>query len=216
MPFPWPTTVKPITELSESVLRISTSMVLPKAIVLEKFLSDDECEGLIQLALPCFQRSEVISTTTGNEEVYGSRTSEGMFLAKRQTPLVEKIEKRICEAFNWQEERTEALQMLRYTPGAHYEAHHDYFNESYPGSASAIKRGGQRVGTLLMYLATPEEGGETFFPESGLAVQALKGNALLFVYEYPDDRSKSLHAGSPVTKGVKFVATKWFRQSVFV
>jgi prolyl 4-hydroxylase len=214
--YPWPTKVKPITKLSESMLVIAAEMTLPKAIVLENFLSNEECNDLIELALPAFKRSEVISTTTGQTEVYENRTSDGMFLRKRETPTVEKIERRICEAFNWQEERTEALQVLRYMPGTHYQAHHDYFNLSYPGTPNALKRGGQRVATLLMYLKTPEEGGETFFPESGLSVQAIKGNAVLFVYEHADDRSKTLHAGSPVTKGVKFVATKWFRQGVFV
>jgi prolyl 4-hydroxylase len=56
-------------------------------------------------------------------------------------------------------ENGELLQVLRYEPGQYYKAHHDYFADEFN-----LKRGGQRVATMLMYLSDGVEGGETFFP----------------------------------------------------
>jgi prolyl 4-hydroxylase len=41
-----------------------------------------------------------------------------------------------------------------------YDPHHDYFS-----FAAADENGGNRMATVLMYLASPEEGGETVFPK---------------------------------------------------
>jgi prolyl 4-hydroxylase len=35
---------------------------------------------------------------------------------------------------------------------------------------------------------------------------------LLFKYQTPTPETKSLHGGSPVRGGVKWIATKWFRE----
>jgi prolyl 4-hydroxylase len=56
------------------------------------------------------------------------------------------------------------------------------------------------------------------FPETGLAVTPRKGSAVYF--EYCNSAGQldalSLHAGSPVHAGEKWVATKWMRQRRFV
>lgn len=90
------------------------------------------------------------------------------------------------------EEHGEGMQVLHYVNGQKYEAHHDYFHDAVNSQKS---NGGQRVATMLMYLTTVEEGGETVFPNSaekvtgnqwsdcakrGLAVKTQRGDALLF------------------------------------
>ncbi|MFY7983000.1 MAG: 2OG-Fe(II) oxygenase, partial [Burkholderiaceae bacterium] len=78
-----------------------------------------------------------------------------------------------------------------------------------------IQRGGQRVATLVMYLNTPTRGGGTTFPDVGLEVAPIKGNAVFFSYDRPHPLTKTLHAGAPVEDGEKWVATKWLREGVF-
>jgi 2OG-Fe(II) oxygenase superfamily len=53
----------------------------------------------------------------------------------------------------------EGLQVLRYEHDQKYDAHWDYFFHK-EGTAN----GGNRMATVLMYLADTEEGGETVFP----------------------------------------------------
>jgi prolyl 4-hydroxylase len=58
-------------------------------------------------------------------------------------------------------ENAESLQVLRYETGQKYDAHFDYFHDR-----NNLKRGGQRVATVLMYLTDVSKGGETVFPNA--------------------------------------------------
>ncbi len=61
----------------------------------------------------------------------------------------------------------------------------------------------------------PAKGGATIFPDVGLEVAPVKGHALFFSYDRPHESTGTLHGGSPVTEGEKWVATKWLREGVF-
>jgi prolyl 4-hydroxylase len=126
------------------------------------------------------------------------------------------IEARVAALLNWPLDHGEGIQVLRYRPGAEYRPHHDYFDPAHPGTAHVLKRGGQRVGTLVMYLNTPQGGGATTFPDVGLEVAPIRGNAVFFSYDRPHASTRTLHGGAPVTAGEKWVATKWMREGVFV
>ena len=139
-----------------------------------------------------------------------------MFFERGEHPVIERVERRIAALVNWPVENGEGLQILNYQPGAEYKAHHDYFDPAQPGTPTILKRGGQRVGTLVMYLNTPEGGGATTFPDVGLEVAPVRGNAAFFSYDRPHADTRTLHGGAPVTAGEKWVATKWMRQGVFV
>ena len=80
-----------------------------------------------------------------------------------------------------------------------------------PGSEVLLRRGGQRVASVVMYLNTPERGGATVFPESHLEVAAVKGNAVFFSYDRPHPMTRTLHGGAPVLAGEKWILTKWLR-----
>lgn len=196
-------------------IKIALTSTLPKAIVFEKFLTDEECDQLIEMSRASLTRSTGFNLATGNSEVSDARTSTGTFFRKGSDPLINEIDQRIAKIVDWPVEYGEDLQILHYQDGEEYIAHHDYFHEEFEGSKGVIQRGGNRVGTFLMYLATPEEGGATLFPETGLSVHPQKGNALFFVYPTPTSDTKTLHAGTPVTKGEKYVATKWLRWGEF-
>ena len=139
-----------------------------------------------------------------------------MFFGRGETPLCRRIEARIAALVNWPVANGEGLQVLHYVPGAEYKPHHDYFDPAQPGMASVLKRGGQRVGTVVMYLNTPQQGGGTSFPEVALEVAPIKGNAVFFSYDRPHPISRTLHAGAPVIAGEKWVATKWLREGEFI
>lgn len=195
---------------------VLVTMKHPRVIVLGGFMSDQECDAIIALANPRMARSETVDNVTGGSEVNVARTSRGMFFERGETGVIDKVEKRIAAMLGWPVQNGEGLQVLHYKPGAEYKPHYDYFDPVHPGSASILKRGGQRVGTLLMYLNTPKKGGGTIFPDVGFEVAPIKGNACFFSYDRAHVNTKSLHGGQPVIEGEKWVATKWLREREFV
>jgi prolyl 4-hydroxylase len=196
-------------------VQVLMSMLLPRVVVFGSLLSDDECDGMVALARPRLVRSETVQTETGGSEVNPLRTSSGMFFARGENPLCARIEARIARLLQWPLENGEGLQVLRYLPGAEYRPHHDYFDPSKAGTAAILQRGGQRVGSLVMYLSTPENGGGTSFPDASLEVAPIRGNAVFFSYDRPHPITRTLHGGSPVIAGEKWVATKWLREGRF-
>ena len=139
-----------------------------------------------------------------------------MFFDRGQHELVKRIEARMGALLNWPVENGEGLQVLRYAPGAEYKPHYDYFDPTHSGTPTILKRGGQRVASLVMYLNSPRKGGGTTFPDVALEVAPIKGNAVFFSYDRPHPTTRSLHGGAPVVEGEKWVATKWLREAVFI
>lgn len=196
-------------------VHVLLTMTQPRIVVLGNLLSDEECDAIIDAARPRMARSLTVATQTGGEELNADRTSNGMFFARGETEVVARLEARIARLVNWPVENGEGLQILQYRPGAEYKPHHDYFDPAAPGTPSILRRGGQRVGTLVIYLNDPEKGGGTTFPEVQLAVAPRRGNAVFFSYERPDASTRTLHGGAPVIAGEKWIATKWLREREF-
>ncbi|KAJ9189070.1 hypothetical protein P3X46_000403 [Hevea brasiliensis] len=197
----------------------------PRIILLHNFLSMEECDYLRATALPRLQISTVVDTKTGKGIKSSVRTSSGMFLSseEKKRPMIQAIEKRISVYSQVPIENGELIQVLRYEKSQFYKPHHDYFSDTFN-----LKRGGQRVATMLMYLSDNVEGGETYFPMAGsgecncggkvvkgLSVKPIKGDAVLFWSMGLDGQSdpNSLHGGCEVLSGEKWSATKWMRQS---
>ncbi|KQP17637.1 2OG-Fe(II) oxygenase [Pseudorhodoferax sp. Leaf267] len=187
----------------------------PRVVVFGNLLSDEECEALIEEARPRMARSRTVATKTGGEEINVDRTSDGMFFQRAETPLIARIEDRIARLLRWPLENGEGLQILHYGPGTEYKPHYDYFDPGEPGTPTILRRGGQRVGTLVMYLGEPEQGGATVFPDIQLEVAPKRGNAVFFSYERPHPSTRTLHGGAPVLQGEKWIATKWLREREF-
>jgi prolyl 4-hydroxylase len=201
--------------LGDRDVRVIAAMKVPQVVVFAGLLDAAECDELVALAGARLARSETVELGSGASEVNAARTSDGMFFARGETPLVARLEARIAELLRWPVENGEGMQVLRYGPGAEYKPHYDYFDPAQPGTRAMLQRGGQRVATLVMYLNTPRRGGATTFPDAGLEVMPERGNAVFFGYDRPHPDSRTLHGGAPVLEGEKWVATKWLRQARF-
>ncbi|KAL4857404.1 putative prolyl 4-hydroxylase 4 [Chlorella vulgaris] len=188
------------------------------------FLTDAECDHIVSLARPHLERSGVVDSTTGGSQISDIRTSQGTFLDRGQDETISTIEERIARWTLLPAGNGEGLQVLHYEPGEKYDAHWDYFFDKVNGESN----GGNRYATVLMYLNTVEEGGETVFPnipapggDNGpgfsecarrhLAAKPVKGSAVLFHSIKPSGEleRRSLHTACPVIRGEKFAAPKW-------
>ena len=203
-------------DCGDRTVNVLLAMAQPRIVVFGNLLSPEECDALIAAAEPRMARSLTVATKTGGEEINADRTSDGMFFQRGHSPLIQRIEERIARLLQWPIENGEGLQVLHYRPGAEYKPHYDYFDPAEPGTPSIIQRGGQRVGTLVMYLNTPEKGGGTTFPDVHLEVAPQRGNAVFFSYERPHPSTRTLHGGASVIEGEKWIATKWLREREFI
>ncbi|XP_038703027.1 probable prolyl 4-hydroxylase 7 [Tripterygium wilfordii] len=202
----------------------------PRAFLYKGFLTDEECDHLINLARDKLEKSMVADNESGKSIESKVRTSSGMFLEKAQDDVVASIEARIAAWTFLPVENGESIQILHYEHGQKYEPHHDFFQDKVNQAL-----GGHRVATVLMYLSNVEKGGETVFPnseekmsqskddswsdcaKSGYAVKTRKGDALLFFSLFPDATTdeNSLHGSCPVIEGEKWSATKWIHVRSF-
>jgi prolyl 4-hydroxylase len=205
----------PAIHAGDRDVRVVMAMTLPRVVVFADLLSADECAELIALARSRLARSETVETSTGGTAVNPARTSDGMFFEPGEFPVCARLEKRIAELLGWPLENGEGLQILRYGPGAEYLPHYDYFDPEEAGTPAILQRGGQRVGSIVCYLNTPDAGGATVFPDIGLQVAPVRGNAVFFSYDRPHPATRTLHGGAPVHAGEKWVATKWLREGKF-
>lgn len=196
----------------DRTVQVLMSLDKPRILLLGGVLSDEECDAVIEASRPKMERSLTVDRNSGGTELHASRTSEGTYFFNDESPVLTRINQRLTALMSWPLENGEPLQILHYGVGAEYEAHYDYFEPEAPGTAVLTAAGGQRVGTLILYLNTPTTGGATRFPDVGLEVAAIKGNAVFFAYDTPTPASKTLHAGTPVTQGDKWIATRWMRE----
>ncbi|MCA3254729.1 MAG: 2OG-Fe(II) oxygenase [Alphaproteobacteria bacterium] len=173
----------------------------------EGFLTADECAYLIGAAEPFFTASVVVDPRTGAHLPNPIRTSDTAFFPiVDENPAIHALNRRIAAASGTRPEQGEPLQVLRYAPGQEYRMHSDALP---PGGGDR----NQRILTFLVYLNDDYEGGATLFEATGLALRPRAGDAVLFHNTLDDGRPhpRMRHAGQPVTRGVKYLASRWIR-----
>ena len=190
----------------------------PNVAVIEGLLADAECDKLIQLCSGRMKSSEVVDRQSGGSYQSNVRKSEGCHFNRGENAVVQRIEQRIAALTSIAVDCGEPLQMLHYGVGGEYLAHQDFFDPADPGSQVLTRVGGQRIATLVIYLNNVPEGGDTNFPELELSVKPRKGSAVYFEYLNAAGQldARCLHAGTPVARGDKWIATKWLRQRPYV
>ncbi|HXV73404.1 MAG TPA: 2OG-Fe(II) oxygenase, partial [Sphingomonadales bacterium] len=186
----------------------------PYIAIFPRFLSEEECDFLIALANPHLRPSQVTDPITGKYISIDYRTSHDMrFWHVFQDLAVFCINLRIAKASAEPLSHQEMLGVLRYHPGEEYKPHGDFLTPDAQGKNAEVERSGQRTKTFLTYLNADYEGGETEFIKLGLKVKGAKGDGLLFrnVTEAGAPDERTIHAGLPITQGVKWLSTIWIR-----
>ena len=176
----------------------------PRVTRFRGFFTAAECAYLADAASPMFEPAPTVDERTGRLIMNPVRTSDtAVFPWVAENPAVHALNRRIAAASGTRAEQGEPLQILRYAPGQEYKPHID----AIPGLDN------QRILTALVYLNDGFEGGETRFLKSGLTVRGRTGDALLFENVDADGRPNpdAVHAGLPVTRGVKLLASRWIR-----
>ena len=173
-----------------------------------EFLSHSECERFIAMTDAIARPSQL------HDEDYGTgfRTSySGDYDV--DDPFVKAISRRMDDLLGIESKYGEAIQGQRYLPGQQFQPHNDWFYTDQAYWPLEKKRGGQRSWTAMAFLNSVKEGGHTHFVEIGASFEPKPGVLLIWNNALPDGSPNldTLHAGTPVIAGEKYVLTKWYR-----
>ncbi len=175
-------------------------------------------DAVINLAAPLVKRSQIVDASTGEVRADPMRTSSHITLSPRQHDhVLEALERCISRVSGVPVLNGEFLQILRYRPGEEFRPHVDYFNASGAGAYKSLADGGQRAQTVLIYLNDDYSGGSTCFPRLQLEIKGRRGDLLQFHNLGADGlgHTDSLHAGTPVVAGEKWVLSQWIRSESY-
>ena len=179
------------------VLLVYLLPTYPKPVVIENFLSENECIHIKQEAKSKLQASTVDKDRRVDEKI---RKSETAWLST-EDPIVKRVVERCVSRIDRPIENCEELQVLRYNDGGYYNPHQDVF----------YRDKNKRLYTFIIALNDEYEGGETAFPVINEKYKLKAGDALFFhtLDNYGLDTSDALHGGEPVKSGEKWVCNLW-------
>jgi prolyl 4-hydroxylase len=170
--------------------------------------SGEECLHIAKLANERLEPAVVADPLTGRNIFNPIRTSDGALIGPAQESLVvAALNRRLAALTDTLVVQGEPLSVLRYAPGQEYRPHLD----TLPGTAN------QRIATAIVYLNDGFDGGETWFAANRLTVAPRAGDVLVFRNVRPDGTPDpaSQHAGLPVRRGTKWIATRWIRRDPY-
>ena len=186
----------------------------PKIFIIDNFITENECNHLINIGKSDLMNS-VVSDNSGGFISKG-RTSKTSWIDLDKDNITNEISKNISDLVNIPIENSEKFQLVYYNINNEYKQHYDSWDHN--GSEKTlrcIKYGGPRILTALLYLNNVEEGGTTYFTKLDIDIKPEKGRLLIFENVYKNSINKHLlseHTGKQVIKGEKYIVNLWFRQ----
>lgn len=190
---------------------------------IHNLLSQDECDKIVAYAkTKGLHDSDVLSygSSTGTIVMDEYRKSKTAWIADNEHALAMKMAELSQNLTSLPRENQEMLQIAYYEPGGKFNEHFDAcVSEDTTGEFCKKMNNfaGQRRCTLLVYLNDNFKGGETEFVNMGIKVKPEKGKGILFwnTDENENILEMSKHKGNPVTKGEKWICTKWSHVSKY-
>lgn len=193
-------------------MKINTLHTAPLLIEIDDFLTHEECDSVINIQWG-FREAEFM--VDGVPRRLSSRNSSYTFdalnvLSDIRQKVIDFCNPRLSQ-FDMKDTNYEQLSIQRYQVGQRYEPHFDFFNVPWI-STPPIEN--DRVATLIIYLNDDFKGGDTTFPRLNIDVNPKKGKAAYFDYSTTDEaeRSNTIHGGSEVLEGTKYIITSWIRK----
>ena len=174
-----------------------------------QLFSPAQCRYLAVLGAPWREKAAVVDLagTPRYDDVRDANACSIPNLA--EDLVVQAVNRCIAKATVTEPSWGEPLNILKYVPGQQYRPHHD----GHGADASSV-----RQMTALIWLNEQFEGGETDFPSINVRVRGGVGDMLVFKNVLDDGAldDRMVHAGLPVTNGVKWMASRWIRSEPYL
>ena len=172
------------------------------------------CDTIIDVADSRLETAQILG-----EQIDGYRTAEYCWLGDLvdTMPELQQIQEFVSKATELPIENQEHIHIVKYTIGGEYKEHYDWFYDDDEEQIRCIGDSGNRTHSFLIYLNDDFEGGDTEFIKLKQIVKPQTGKGLMWT-NMKDGKclDDSLHAGLPVTDGVKWILIVWIRENKFV
>ena len=182
----------------------------PYIAIYPQLFSPAECRYLAVLGTPWLEKAGVLDLSGEGRLDSLVRDAESCAIPNLAEDLVvQTINQCIAKATGTQPGWGEPLNILKYAPGQQYRPHHD---------GTGTDNVSVRELTALIWLNDQFEGGETDFPKIKVRVRGGVGDMLVFknVRDNGELDERMIHAGLPVTLGVKWMASRWIRSAPYL
>lgn len=178
----------------------------------DNFLSEDECQELIDF-IEQGLRPSTVANETDDGEVSDYRTSSTTDLDPFANELSLRLDQKITAFMDLDPFVGETLQAQKYLPYQYYKEHVDFFFPFTEEHKVYCEWMGQRTWTVMIYLNDVESGGETYFKYLNKYFKPKQGTLLCWnnLYKNGIPNYKTMHEALPPVSGNKYVITKWFR-----
>ena len=194
----------------------------PNILLLDNFLSEEECAHIIKIGEPHIKKSEVCGKSGSRPDK--SRTSMTAHIGKKfltkdkKDKILMGILEKSANYVNRPVENIEPIQLVRYYPGQYFKSHYDYLDTRIPMYKENVAKNGQREFTFFVYLNdVPDNvGGETQFAKINKTFRAGKGQAVFWpnIVDGQCDK-RTLHSGTELKKGIKYGLNIWVRDKEY-
>lgn len=183
-------------------------------LIVDGYLDADRSSRIVsELDYVLWQRSEVVRSSpdgglvTFHSDERTSRSAAQKWFSGELMLYLTELERRLSAEFGPPPSYLEEWLAVQYTPGGRFGLHTD-------GGVFAAEPAGERVLTFLLYVQSPDAGGETYFPRLNRLVEPVGGRLVVWRNLLPDGTvdGRFLHAATPVRAGTKTVLTTWSRQ----
>ena len=191
--------------------------IAPKVVCADPYIalypqlfSPAECRYLMVLGTPWLEKASILDLSGQGRMDEGARDAHCCSIPNLAEDLVvQSVNRCIAAATGTQASWGEPLNILKYEPGQQYKPHHD---------GTGTDNVSVRVLTALIWLNDQFEGGETDFPKIKVRVRGGVGDMLVFknIRDSGEFDERMIHAGLPVTQGVKWMASRWIRAEPFL
>ena len=189
---------------------------MPEVGIVHDFLDDSEIDYVKNIS-----KGELFTTpyNVDGKQKFASnlRMSKIKYINEMRDQTARKISDRIEYLTKFTLRKTffdsENYQVMNYGIGGRISPHTDSTDENLETTTESVRFGGPRIMTFMVYLSNIYSGGNTVFPNLGLAVEPIKGSAL-FWFNFSANMKFGetvKHMGCPIIYGNKWIVNKWIK-----
>lgn len=173
--------------------------------IIDNFLTAEECNAVIASATDLLDSE--LTTTSPDKYFRTSKTADF-----NGTGIQPEINNKIYTLMGLPPNTAETTQIQHYTLKNEFKDHVDAFHQEHDRE---FWKNGQRTWTVMIYLNDVERGGTTGFKKLNDECVPKMGRAVIWSSLNSDGSidQDTLHCGSPVLEGEKWITTTWFRDT---